>query len=81
MTSATTSTMVRHPIRGGVYGFVLGLGLALMAIGRKIVDLDSVIPVILVVLGIGIGVAWAMFAPAKGRTAPAGAPDGATSSD
>lgn len=66
MTASTASTVAkRHPIRGGLYGIVLGLGLALLFIGRKIVTLDSAVPIILVVVGIVIGVLWGMFAPAK----------------
>ncbi|MGY9073971.1 MAG: hypothetical protein ACKVHU_13620 [Acidimicrobiales bacterium] len=63
--STQTGTAKRHPIRGGLYGIVLGLGLALMVVGRKIVTLDSVLPIVLVVVGIVIGVLWGMFATAK----------------
>jgi len=63
--TATASTK-RHPIRGALYGIILGLGLALMAIGRKIANLDSVVPIVLVVVGIILGILWSSFGPAKG---------------
>lgn len=64
----------RHPIRGALYGILLGVGLALLVIGRKIVNLDSVVPIVLLVVGIVIGIAWGMFAPAKKPKGPPPAP-------
>ncbi len=61
-----TTTTERHPVRGAFYGIILGLGLALMAIGRKIANLDSVVPIVLIVVGIILGILWSSFGPAKG---------------
>ena len=67
----TATTARRHPVRGALYGIVLGLGLALVAIGRKLVTLDSIMPLVIVVVGIVIGVSWSMLGPAKNPKAPA----------
>ncbi|MCP3936800.1 MAG: hypothetical protein GY708_15675 [Actinomycetia bacterium] len=69
MTAETT--VKRHPIRGAIYGVVLGIGLALVAVGRKMITLDSIMPIVLIVVGIAVGVLWAMFAPAKQPKNPA----------
>jgi hypothetical protein len=73
MTTTTTAaaTTKRHPIRGFLYGIVFGLGLAMIAIGQKWAALGTWPPVIIFVVGIVIGTAWATFGPAK---APKGAP-------
>lgn len=68
---AVATTKKSHPIRGALYGIILGLGLALIAVGRKMVNLDSIVPVILVVVGIAIGIIWGMVAPAKKPKGPA----------
>ena len=62
-----TTPMVtkRHPVRGALYGIVLGVGLAAIAIGRKLVALDSALPWVLLVLGIVVGGLWGAFAPPK----------------
>lgn len=56
----------RHPIRGLVYGIVLGLGLALVAVGQGLAALGTWPPVILIVVGAVLGPLWATFGPAKG---------------
>jgi len=68
---AASTVKKSHPIRGALYGIILGLGLALMAIGRKIANLDSITPIILVLVGIVIGIIWGMVAPAKKPKGPA----------
>lgn len=77
----TATTARRHPVRGALYGIVLGLGLALVAIGRKLVTLDSIMPLVIVVVGIVIGVLWSMLGPAKNPKAPAPPEASADSAD
>ena len=61
----------RHPVRGAVFGFVIGIGLALIGIGQGIVALGTIGPALLVLLGVVLGVVWGLFAPARGsRSAP-----------
>lgn len=67
---AATTVKKSHPIRGALYGLILGLGLALIAVGRKAVNLDSIVPIVLVGVGIAIGIVWGMVAPAKKPKGP-----------
>ena len=70
-------TATRHPIRGGLYGLVMGLGLALILIGRSVIALGTLTPIIVVLLGVVAGVVWGSFGPAKGPTGPVPAPTSA----
>jgi|GEM_PF-1245101 len=72
MAATSTSTVrSRRPIRGAIWGILLGLGLAAIFVGQKIVSLDSAMPWILLVIGIVAGILWGMVGPAK---KPAGRP-------
>ncbi len=66
-TDTTAQQVVRkHPIRGAIWGLLLGLGLAIYSILFAIIPWTDWVPLILVVLaGVVIGVAWAYLAPAK----------------
>ncbi len=55
----------RRPIRGAIWGILLGLGLAAIFVGQKIVSLDSAMPWVLLVAGIVIGIVWGVAGPAK----------------
>lgn len=56
------------PVLGALWGVLLGLGLALLAINSKLISL-AIVPILLVVvLGIVLGVVWSMFGPAKSPT-------------
>lgn len=61
----STQELKRHPVRGALYGVLLGLGLALAAVGQGIVALGTYPPFLILLLGIVAGTAWGMFAPAK----------------
>lgn len=62
----STQDVERHPIRGALYGVLLGLGLALAAVGQGIVALGTYPPFLILLFGILAGTAWGMFGPAKG---------------
>ncbi len=62
MAEATKQT---RPVRGALWGLLLGLGLALLSINSKIISLAIVPIVIVVIIGIALGVLWSMFGPAK----------------
>jgi len=63
---SAAGTIVRHPIRGALYGLLLGLGIALWLMLTGVIDLLDLVPsVIVVVAGVVVGIAWSMFAPAK----------------
>jgi hypothetical protein len=73
------TTLKRHPIRGALWGLALGLGAALLLIGRKVIAFGTLPPLIVIVLGIAAGVLWAMFGPARPPQGPPpgqGAPTG-----
>ncbi len=61
----SSQNVKRHPIRGALYGVLLGLGLALAAVGQGIVALGTYPPFLILLFGIAAGVAWSMFGPAK----------------
>ncbi len=48
----------------------MGLGLALVLIGRQTIALGTVLPLAVVFLGVVVGALWGAFAPARGK-APA----------
>ncbi|MEM9655888.1 MAG: hypothetical protein AAGA65_27635 [Actinomycetota bacterium] len=62
-------TTKRRPIRGLLWGLILGLGLALIAIGQGWAALGTWPPFLLFLLGPILGVAWSTVGPAK--SAPA----------
>lgn len=55
----------RHPVRGAIWGVILGLGLALIAIGQSWAALGTWPPFVFLLAGIVIGIAWSTFGPAK----------------
>lgn len=67
---ATTSRR-RHPIRGALWGVMLGIGAALLLIGQKLIAFGTLGPIIVLVVGIAVGVLWSMFAPSKAPKGPA----------
>lgn len=69
-TAAAQPTVRRHPLRGAVWGVVLGLGAALLLIGRQVIALGTVLPLGVVLGCLVLGALWGAFAPARGR-APA----------
>lgn len=68
MTDAS-ETIERHLIRGALWGIPLGLGLTMMLIGQKVISIGTWPPVLTVLLGIVLGIAWSWFAPPKGPKA------------
>ena len=60
----------RHPIRGALYGFLIGLGAALFLIGRAVIALGTITPIVVIVIGVVLGILWGSFAPAKGAKEP-----------
>jgi predicted exporter len=69
----------RHPVRGALYGLLLGLSAAYFAFFQfAMFGFDTLTGVIIkfgiiVLVGVVIGVVWAYVAPPK-KGAPAGAP-------
>jgi hypothetical protein len=68
ITPKTTREQVikKHPVRGALWGLLLGFSLAVYAILFAIIPFTDWVPLLLVALvGVAIGVAWAYLAPAK----------------
>lgn len=59
------STTERRPVRGVIWGVVLGLGLALIAIGQGLAALGTWPPFLILLAGIALGVLWSTVGPAK----------------
>ena len=59
------SKVKRHPIRGGIWGLIAGLGVAIALIGQAIIAAGTLTPWIITAAGLVVGVLWGMFGPAK----------------
>jgi hypothetical protein len=61
----------KHPVRGAIWGFFLGLGVAMYLVLFAIIAFGDWIPfTICVAAGITLGILWALFAPAKQPKGP-----------
>ena len=63
--SSTTQSVETHPIRGAVWGLLLGLGLAIYLILFKIIAIGLVVPIVVIVCSAAVGAAWGRFAPPR----------------
>ena len=67
----TATAVKKHPVRGLFWGLFMGVGLALILIGRGVIAFgDTASFVIVVLLGMVISVLWSMFGPAKKPKGP-----------
>jgi len=59
-----------HPVRGAIFGFLFFFFVALDLLFFGVIPLDSAVITILPLVGIVVGLVWAMLAPlgAKGRS-------------
>ena len=62
---SSTQSIETHPIRGALWGLLLGLGLATYLILFKIIAIGLVVPVAVIVFTVAIGAAWGRFAPPR----------------
>ena len=60
----------RHPIRGGLYGLLLGLSVAIYLILFAVTPFRISTVVTVVVIGVVVGGLWGAFAPAKKGDGP-----------
>ena len=67
--AAPTQTLKRHPIRGALWGLLLGIGVTLFLIGQKVVAFGTLPPILVIVAGIVVGIIWSCFGPAKQKEA------------
>ena len=75
--SATSGNVKKRPVRGGVWGLIAGIGLALLLIAYNVIALGTLTPYLVIALMVVVGVAWGSLGPAKDRGDRA--PDGARS--
>ncbi len=71
MTDVATNTVEQqlvkktHPVRGILWGLMMGLGLSIVLVLTKVIPLDLVPMLIVLVLGTIVGTIWSIFGPAK----------------
>lgn len=63
--TAPAATIRRRPIRGAIFGLIAGLGLALVLIDRAVIALGTLAPIVCILIGAVLGLAWAWFGPAR----------------
>jgi predicted acyltransferase len=61
----TDTVLKRRPIRGFLYGILLGLGLMLIVVGQGWAALGTTPPFIVLLVGLVLGTLWGLYAPAK----------------
>ena len=75
------SDVKRHPVRGFFAGLLVGLGVALLGIVTSQIALGTIPPYLCIVVGIVLGVLWAMFGPTRRRGSKEPATVGAPATD
>lgn len=61
-----TGRVVRYPIRGALWGLLLGLGAAIYSLLFGVFEISSIVgPVVVIAAGVVLGILWATLAPAK----------------
>ena len=69
--SATKPTVRYHPVRGAIYGLLVGLGLALLLMVFKVLALSVPLIIVLGLVFLVLGGVWGRFAPPRGaKNAP-----------
>ena len=58
-------TLKRHPIRGAIYGLLLGLGVAIYLIIFSVIPFSITTPIVIAAIGLVVGAAWGAFAPPR----------------
>jgi hypothetical protein len=64
--TATGPSVKRHPIRGFFWGLLAGIGVALILVNFAVIALGTLAPPAVALAGAVLGIAWGLFAPAKG---------------
>ena len=60
----------RHPIRGVLWGLMMGIGLTLVLVISKVIDLDLTMMIVVTVIAMLAGVLWSTVGPAKQPKGP-----------
>ena len=65
-----TREIKKRPVRGGIWGLLFGLGVALLLIAFNVIAFGTMPPYVVAVLGVVAGVLWGIYGPAKGSDEP-----------
>jgi hypothetical protein len=65
MTETTSPVVVRHPVRGVIWGLIAGFGVAIVLSAFSVIAIGTLTPIVVVVIVAILGGAWAWFAPPK----------------
>lgn len=68
--SSHVAELRRHPIRGVLWGLMTGVGLTLVLVVAKVIDLDLTMMIVVTVIATLMGVIWSTVGPAKEPTGP-----------
>lgn len=63
--TGTANAVAYHPIRGAIYGLILGIGLALLLVAFAVITIQFAIPVIVIILATVLGGVWGRFGPPR----------------
>lgn len=72
MTTAAHAQMTtkRRPIRGAIYGLLLGVGIAIELVLFAVIRFSWASIIIVTVIGVVVGILWSLVAPAKKADGP-----------
>jgi hypothetical protein len=60
------TSVKKHPIRGAIYGLLMGVGASLILAGQGVIAFGETGPfIIVIVIGLVVGIVWGLFGPAK----------------
>ena len=70
--SATThpAELRRHPIRGLLWGLMMGIGLTLVLVVTKVISLDLTMMIVVTAIAMLVAVLWSTVGPAKQPKGP-----------
>lgn len=74
MTTTPEPVLHRHPIRGAIWGLVMGFGVILLLMVVRIVPVTIPMAIVYAVVGGVVGVLWGVFGPPKRPKGPAPRP-------
>lgn len=69
-TSRPDSELHRHPVRGCCWSLLLGLGVALILVVTKVIELALVPLIVVVATVLVVGTLWGAYGPARAPTGP-----------
>ena len=68
--STGTSKLKRRPIRGAIFGLLIGIGTAALLIMYAVIAFGTLTPFLVIGGGVILGILWGLFGPAKRRKLP-----------